>query len=112
MSPRSWPCSWTAFLVALDLVALDLHVGEKGDQGMRAHRHEGRHIEHDQRIALLRAEREADREAPGVGNIVSPRRAIMGQGVERAGQADELRPDRWIVQGVLGAAAAEPRERG
>jgi len=41
--------------LTLGSVALDLHVGKKGDQGMRAHLHDARHIQHDQRIALLRA---------------------------------------------------------
>ena len=62
-------------------LALDLHVGQEGDEGMNAHvtrrAHPGA-----QRPALVRTERKAGGEAVGVDAEVGPRGRLMGKAMQ------------------------------
>src|SRR5262245_39658249 len=50
--------------------ALDLHVGEERHQRVRAHLHDGRHVELDQRLTLVGRQAELVGVGAGVGDVL------------------------------------------
>src|SRR5262245_59542184 len=92
--------------------ALDLHLGEERHQRVGAHLHDCRHVELDQRLALLGGELELVGIGRRVGDILGALVGVVGEAVQGRGQLDEFGPDGRIVGAVVAGLRVDPGERG
>jgi len=78
---------------------------------MRTHRDHGFKVERDQHLALIGCEIEAARVGISVGAEFFPSLLLVREGVQRARQFDELRPDRRIMRVVAARLRAGEAKR-